>query len=291
MKRQAWEKYILIAMFIVTIVTINSCKITQPYKQPSDAVNKLYRDALNADTTNIATISWKQMFADTLLQSLVQEGINNNLDLKIAVARIKSAAANARQSKLQLLPAFDGNATATYQEVPSTEFGFPQAYLLQVTSSWEADVWGKLTSAKRAALASLLQSEAYKRAVQTQLVSDIVTNYYLLMAYDEQLRVTEKTVVNRGKDVETMKILKESNVVTGAAVVQSAANLYSVKITIPDLKENIHDTENAISLLLGKTPDTIFRTTLEQQNIITNLATGVPAQLLANRPDVQQAEY
>jgi NodT family efflux transporter outer membrane factor (OMF) lipoprotein len=231
------------------------------------------------------------MFSDTLLQSLVQEGINNNPDLKIAVARIKSAAANAKQSKLQLLPVFDANGTATYQEVPSTEFGFPQAYLLQVTSSWEADVWGKLASAKRAVLASLLQSEAYKRAVQTQLISDIVSNYYLLMAYDEQLQVTERTVINREKEVETMKILKESNVVTGAAVVQSAANLYSVKITIPDLKENIHDTENAISLLLGKTPDTIFRTTLEQQNIITNLATGVPAQLLANRPDVQQAEY
>jgi multidrug efflux system outer membrane protein len=292
MKRQAWEKYLWVAIFIVMIVTINSCKITQPYKQPSDSINnKSYRDASNTDTTNIATISWKEMFNDTLLQSLIQQGINNNPDLKIAVARIKSAAANAKQSKLQLLPAFDASATATYQEVPSTVFGFPQAYLLQVTSSWEADIWGKLTSAKRAALASLLQSEAYKRAVQTQLIADIVTNYYLLMAYDEQLQVTEKTVVNREKEVETMKALKESNVVTGAAVVQSEANLYSVKITIPDLKENIHDTENAISLLLGRTPDTVFRTTLQQQNIITNLATGVPAQLLANRPDVQQAEF
>ena len=127
--------------------------------------------------------------------------------------------------------------------------------------------------------------------MQTQLVSDIVSNYYLLMAYDQQLQITERTVENREKEVETMKILKESNVVTGAAVVQSAANLYSVKITIPDLKQNIRETENTISLLLGRTPDTIFRTTLDQQNIITNLATGVPAQLLANRPDVQQAEF
>jgi outer membrane protein, multidrug efflux system len=292
MKRQAWKKYILTGMFFVMIAMISSCKIIQPYKQPSDVVNnKLYRDSSNRDTTNIATISWKQMFSDTLLQSLIQEGINNNLDLKIAVARIKTAAANAKQSKLQLLPTLDADANATYQRVPDTQFGFPQSYLLDVTTSWEADIWGKLTSAKRTAFASLLQSEAYKRAVQTQLVSDIVTNYYLLMAYDQQLQITERTVDNREKEVETMKVLKESNVVTGAAVVQSAANLYSVKITIPDLKQNIHDTENVISLLLGKTPDTIFRTTLEQQNIITDLATGVPAQLLANRPDVQQAEF
>jgi len=292
MNRKAWEKYILTVGLTVLILMTNSCKITQPYRVPADATNnKLYRDAFITDTTNIANISWKQMFTDTLLQSMVQEGINNNLDLKIAVARIKGATANVKQSKLQLLPAFDATATATYQEVPSTVFGFPQAYLLEVTSSWEADVWGKLSSAKKAALASLLQSEAYKKAVQTQLVSDIVTNYYLLMAYDEQLRVTEKTVVNREREVETMKILKESNVVTGAAVVQSSANLYSVKITIPDLKQNIHDTENVISLLLGRTPDSIFRTSLEQQNITTNLATGVPAQLLANRPDVQEAEY
>jgi len=292
MKTQVWKRYSRTAIVIAMIVAINSCKVTQPYSQPSDANNnKLYRDASNADTSTIATISWKQMFTDTLLQSLVQDGINNNLDLKIAIARIKSAAANAKQSKLALLPEFDANGTASFQEVPATEFGFPQAYLLQVTTSWEADVWGKLTSAKRAALASLLQSEAYKRAVQTQLVSDIVTNYYLLMAYDKQLQITERTVENREKEVETMKILKESNVVTGAAVVQSAANLYSVKITIPDLKQNIRETENSLSVLLGKTPDTIFRTTLDQQNIITNLATGVPAQLLANRPDVQQAEF
>ncbi|HLY72226.1 MAG TPA: TolC family protein, partial [Puia sp.] len=271
MNRKAWEKYILTVGLTVLILMTNSCKITQPYRVPADATNnKLYRDAFITDTTNIANISWKQMFTDTLLQSMVQEGINNNLDLKIAVARIKGATANVKQSKLQLLPAFDATATATYQEVPSTVFGFPQAYLLEVTSSWEADVWGKLSSAKKAALASLLQSEAYKKAVQTQLVSDIVTNYYLLMAYDEQLRVTEKTVVNREREVETMKILKESNVVTGAAVVQSSANLYSVKITIPDLKQNIHDTENVISLLLGRTPDSIFRTSLEQQNITTN---------------------
>lgn len=292
MKIKANIRYRWFATVIVLVVIISSCKVTQPYKQPADATsNKLYRDTSNTDTANIAAISWKQMFTDTLLQALVQEGISNNLDLKVAAARIKSAAANFRQSKLAFLPAVDANASATFQRVPSTLFGFPESYSLQLTSSWEADVWGKLSSAKKAALAALLQSEAYKRAVQTQLVSDIATNYYLLLTYDAQLKITEKTVENRVKEVETIKILKESNVVTGAAVVQSAANRYSVEITIPDLKQSIRETENTLSILLGKNPDTILRSTIDQQTTLTNLATGVPAQLLANRPDVQQAEY
>jgi len=292
MKRKANTECRCFAIVIVLIVIISSCKVTQPYKQPADATNnKLYRDTLNTDTTNIGTISWKQMFGDTLLQLLIQEGISNNLDLKVAIARIKTAAANFKQSRLAFLPAVDANPSATFQRVPSTQFGFPEAYLLQLTSSWEADIWGKLSSAKRAALASLLQSEAYKRAVQTQLVSDIATDYYLLLAYDAQLQITERTVENRIKEVETMKLLKESNVVTGAAVVQSAANRYSVEITIPDLKQSIRETENELSILLGRNPDTILRSTIEEQRTNTNLATGVPAQLLANRPDVQQAEF
>jgi multidrug efflux system outer membrane protein len=292
MNRQAGINYGWSALLGVTWLVCWSCNITKPYSLPSGAAkNNLYRGATFTDTTSIATISWKQMFADTLLQSLVQEGIDSNLDLKIAIARIKTAAANFKQSKLAFLPVVDGNASATLQRVPPTEFGFPEAYLLQATSSWEADLWGKLKSAKKAALAALLQSDAYRRAVQTQLVSSIAADYYLLISYDEQLELTERTVDNRIKEVETMKQLKESNVVTGAAVVQSEANRYSVEVTIPDLKQNIRETENAISILLGRSPDTILRSSLKQEPVITGLATGVPARLLANRPDVQQAEY
>jgi multidrug efflux system outer membrane protein len=292
MERRMRRHFIWPAIFAVIVTVVASCKVVRPYSQPADATNnKLYRDSTTTDTTGIATISWRQMFSDTLLQSLIREGISNNPDLKVAVARIKSAAANARQSRLALLPYVDANASAAFQRVPSTQFGFPEAYQIYINSSWEADIWSKLNSARRAALASLLQSDAYRRAVQTQLVADIALNYYSLLAYDAQLEVTQRTVDNRMKEVETMKILKESDVVTGAAVVQSAANRYSVEITIPDLKQSIRETENQLSLLLGRNPNTVFRSTLERQDIITTLATGVPAQLLANRPDVQQAEY
>src|SRR5450755_2001928 len=126
MERLVWRRYTCTAIFVVMITMVTSCKVARPYSQPSDAArNNLYRDVSNADTTSIANISWKQMFSDTLLQALIREGISNNLDLKVAVARIKSAAANARQSRLALLPAVDANATATLQSVASTQFGFP----------------------------------------------------------------------------------------------------------------------------------------------------------------------
>ena len=292
MRKKNQEIYLSFAIIITVSIIIFSCKIVQPYKQPASAVpDSLYRSANNNDTNNIATISWKEMFSDTLLASIIQQGINNNLDLKIAVARMKSAAANFKQSKLAFLPSFDGNINGSYQKVPSTQFGFPEAYLIDIASTWEIDIWGKLSSAKKASLALLLASDAYKRAVQTQLIADLATNYYLLLSYDAQLEITLRTVENRKKEVETMKILKDANVVTGAAVVQSAANRYSVEITIPDLKQNIRETENTISILLGKNADTIFRSSLSKQVINTNLATGVPLQLLANRPDVQQAEF
>lgn len=277
-----------ILSFILLVTVGGACKVSQPYTAPQ-ADTTPYRGT-QGDTNNIASIPWRQMFSDPQLQTLIQQGIDNNLDLKVALARIKTAAANARQSRLALLPLVDANASAAFQRVPSTSFGFPETFQLYVNASWEADLWGKLSSTKRAALASLLQSDAYRRAVQTQLVADIATNYYLLLAYDEQLRITEQTVANRKEDVETMKTLKESDVVTGAAVVQSQANRYSAEIIIPDLKQNIRETENAISILLGKNADTVFRSTLQQQAVTTNLAAGVPLQLLANRPDVQQAE-
>lgn len=283
---------IFTALFAVVFM-VASCKVTQPYQQPSGmADNELYRGAKNtADTATIADLPWRQMFSDTLLQSLLQEGISNNPDLKIATARIKQAEANSAQSKASFLPALNANAVATTQKLPSAQVARSSNYEIYVASGWEADIWGKLRSAKRAALASLLQSNAYRRAVQTQLISDIATDYYLLMAYDAQLQVTLQTVANRKKDVETMIALKESDVVTSAAVVQSEANRYSAEVTIPDIKQNIRETENSMSLLLGRSPGSITRDSLVNEAVATDLKTGIPSQLLSNRPDVQEAEY
>ncbi|RYZ81140.1 MAG: TolC family protein, partial [Moraxellaceae bacterium] len=163
-------------------------------------------------------------------------------------------------------------------------------YQLGVSSVWEADIWGKLKSSKKAAFANLLQTEAAAKAVQTRLVADIASLYYLLLALDQQLQITQQTITNWDTTVQTMRYLKEAARVTEAAVVQSEAQRYAAEVTLPDLKQGIRETENALSILLSLPPDSIVRGNLQNQSVTTVLQTGVPAQLLANRPDVLQAE-
>lgn len=284
--------YKIVSIVMGATVVFSSCRVTQQYRQPvNEASTKLYRTEAAADTTSVGTVPWKQMFTDTLLQSLIEEGIRNSPDLQIAVARIKQADAAFRQSQLAFLPSLNATVSATTQKLADVQAGNAHIYQTYLSAGWEPDIWGRLKSSKRAALATLLQSDAYKREVQTQLVSSIATNYYALLAYDAQLQVTLQTADNRKQDVETMKTLKESDVVTGAAVVQSEANRYSAEVTIPDLKQSIRETENAISILIGRNPGSIARDSLSAQLTVTDLRTGLPVQLLANRPDVQEAEY
>jgi multidrug efflux system outer membrane protein len=181
--------------------------------------------------------------------------------------------------------------TTTTDQSSIVTGGAAHQYLLGLSSSWEADVWGKLRSTKRSYAATVLQSEAYRRVVQTQLIADIADNYYSLLALDAQLEITRQTVQNRIQDVEVMKLLLEGDVVTGAAVVQSEAQRYAAEVTIPDLQRSIREAENLLATLLGRTPGPIERGTLAGQDPAPPLLTGVPSQLLRNRPDVQQAEY
>ena len=278
-------------LLILVLLAITACKVTKPYNRAQNiAGNGLYRDTTITDTSTIANIPWRQFFADTTLQRLIEEGIHNNLDLGIAVARIHEAEANFRQSKEAFYPSLLANASGALQKTPGTPS--TRTYEAYLSSSWQVDIWGKLRSTKKAELAALFQSDAYRRDVQTQLVSSIAADYYSLQAYDQQLQITLATVENRKEDVTTTKALKDADVLTGAAVMQSQAGLYSVEVTIPDIRQNIRQTENAICLLLGRNPGAIPRDSLYQDTTVnTDLRIGLPVQLLANRPDVQEAEF
>lgn len=290
------KSYLIIG---IAVLSLTAC-VTKKYERPALNSNGLYRDNSSTDTTTIADLPWKTLFADPVLQSLIQQGLTENLDLKQAIERIKIAETTLQQSRAAFLPSLTGDLSVTDAKQSKAALNFPagvnintetQTYKAQLSTSWEADIWGRLSSAKRSAYASLLQTDAAKRAVQTQLIASIANSYYNLLALDKQLAITEQTVKIRETDVETMKSLKEGAVVNGAAVVQSEANLYAAQVTIPDLKRSIKETENALSVLLAKGPGAIERSNLDQQQPYTNLQTGVSAQLLQNRPDVQSAEF
>lgn len=291
-----------LAMLLLPTLFFCSC-VTKKYQQPGLAVpGVLYRSAGTTDSTTIANLPYKSLFADTILQGLIADALRENLDLKIAMQRMTEARENLQQSKAAFLPDLNAGATvarsklsAASQNLPpglvNTYPLFSTSYQANLSTSWEADIWGKLRSSKRSSLASFLQSDAARRVILTQLIADIANNYYQLLAYDEQLKITEQTVKNRRQDVTTIKALKESGMSNGAAVVQSEANRASAELLIPDIKQNIREIENRLSLLLGRVPGEIRRGSFAEQHPYENLQTGVPSLLMKNRPDVQQAEF
>ncbi|MCD0467161.1 efflux transporter outer membrane subunit [Flavobacterium sp. ENC] len=292
------NKYILL---VLAAAILSACSVTKKYERPASvSTEKLFRDETSADTTSLAAMPWQSVFKDAKLNALIQKGLDQNLNLKNAIENIIQAQATLRQSKLAYYPTLNLDANVTRNKQSEAGLNFPPGinintltttYKLGVSTSWEADIWGKLSSSKRAALATYLATDAAKQAVQTQLISDIANNYFLLLSLDKQLEITEKTLESRIKNVETIKSLKEGAIVTGAAVVQSEANRYAAEVLIPDLKQSIRETENALNILMGQGPGTIERGVLADQVIPENIKVGVSSQLLENRPDVRQAEF
>jgi len=291
------NKYIV----LVIAATLLSACVAKKYERPTTiSTDKLYRDQASADSTTIANMPWQSVFKDEKLNALIQKGLDQNINLKNAIENIVQARATLRQTKLAYYPNLEFDANATRNKQSKAALNFPAGinintltttYKLGLSTSWEADIWGKLSSSKRAALATYLSTDAAKQAVQTQLISDIANNYFLLLAYDKQLEITKSTLESRIKNVEVIKALKEGAIVTGASVVQSEANQHAAEVLIPDLKRSIRETENALNILLGQAPGPIERGTLGNQVVPEKLAIGLPAQLLENRPDVRQAEF
>ena len=286
-------KYIILIAGIAAIIT--SCSTPRHYKRGMVSTDKLFGDTVITDTTTLGNLPWRGLFTESRLQKLIQEGLDNNPDLQLAIQKVAEAEAYFSQSRAALLPSLSANGKGTYIRNPESIYpNGPRevnTYQISADASWEIDVWGKLRSSKRASYANLLASDAGRKAVQTRLISNIATAYYTLTGLDAKLAITRQTVKNNIDLVETFKVLKESGKVTGAAVVQTEAARYAAEVTIPDLEQQIREAENALCLLLGRTPGPIDRGKIEEQTLSPILKTGVPAQLLDNRPDVMQAEF
>lgn len=288
---------------VLLAVTLSSCIATKPYEEPDVATENLYPfEQVELDSTTLADMPWQEVFRDPRLRGLIEEALASNLELQSAIQQIRIAEANFYEGRMSMLPGLSAGGDVSYNEQSDNSVNFGEGldnvsipaseqYTVSLSSSWELDVWGKLTSAKKASFAALLQTEATRRAVQTTLIANVASTYYRLLALDEQLEITRQTVENRRQDVETVRSLKESDVVTGVSLQQSIANRYAAEVTIPELEQQITVQEHTLSILLGRAPGSINRTSLSEQHPIDSLATGVPAQLLRNRPDIIAAEY
>lgn len=271
------------------LVGLAGCQY-RTYERPEmPQTDSLYlRSTLSADTTSIADLSWKELFTDSLLQELIETGIENNTDLNIARLKVQEAEALLTASKLAYLPSFSLTPQGT---IKSVEGGSAtKTYNLAASADWEIDIFGRITNAKREAKAVLEQSEAYRQAVQTQLVATIANSYYTLLMLDKQLEISRSTAEIWADNLRVMKALKKAGQTTEMAVAQIEASKLAVDASLLSLQQQIIEMENSISSLLGDVPRQITRSTLDVQLFPDTLSIGVPLHLLQRRPDVRQSE-
>lgn len=289
-----------IVLLVGLSFVLTSCFVAKEYERPAlQETDALYRtDNLPTDSLSMAEVSWTTMFTDPYLKQYIAEGLQNNIDVRIALQQLVAAEAYAKQGKAGYFPSLSAGASITHQELSkNSQFGAFLAntstdqFDLTANLSWEADIWGKIRSNKRATQAAYLQTVAGHQAVKTQLISSIATAYYNLLALDTQLEITKQTILTRDSSVVTIRALKDAGQVTQVAVDQNIAQFNNAKALQVDLETAIFKMENTLSILLGKGPQEFKRSTLDIQVIDTDIRLGVPATLLSNRPDVMAAEY
>ncbi|WP_026810249.1 efflux transporter outer membrane subunit [Arenibacter latericius] len=289
-------KYLVIASMPVLLV---SCFSAKDYVQSDHAVidDSAFRtDQLSKDSLTIAEVSWRELFTDPILTQYIERGLDNNMDIRVALQQIVAAEAYLKQGKAGYYPTLSANGRYTHQELAKNSpmgalVGSSQdQYELTGSLAWEADIWGKIRSNMRASEASYLQTVAAHHAVKSRLIANIASVYYQLLTVDEQVAITKETIATRKNSLETSKVLKEAGSITQVAVKQTEAQLYTAEAILVDLNNQAYLLENTLSVLLGESPNAKDRTVLADQEISTELVVGVPTQLLSNRPDVMMAE-
>lgn len=276
---------------------LSSCHIYKSYDRPDDiSSSALYRDTasvndtLAADTANFGNLPWREVFTDPQLQALIEKGLENNSDIRTAALKVKEAEAPLLIAKMAYAPSLTLSPQGTVSSFDKS--AATKTYSLPVQAGWQIDLFGQLLNPKRYAKATLEQTKAYQQAVRTQIIASIANMYYTLLMLDRQLEISTSTAEILKKNTETMQAMKDAALynINGAGVEQSRAAYAQVLASLPEIRRSIRETENALSILLGETPQNIQRGVLEAQQLPSEFSVGVPLQLLSNRPDVKAAE-
>lgn len=284
------KQIIYIATASLLTLLVPGCGVYSTFQSSVDTevTDDLYKyiEASN-DTTNIALLSWRELFTDPYLQALIEQGLESNTDLNIAQLNVDQANIALTVARKAFLPSLNANIEGSLAGFNGST---TKTYSMSLSSSWEIDLFGKLRNAKQQSLAALEQSKAYKQAVQTQLIATIAGSYYSLLMLDEQLSISEQTQENWSKNIRVMEALKRAGRIDETSVLQSEASSVALTSSIVTINEQIAELENTISLLLTMPTHHIERGTIESVEFPSNLSIGVPLQLISNRPDVRMAE-
>ena len=236
----------------------------------------------------MGNLPWKEVFRDAKLQALIEEGLNNNVDVQAAALRVKEAKVMLTSAKLSYLPSINiaPQGTATSMD----DGNYVKAYTLPAVASWEFDLFGKILNSKRGQKVAYQKSQYSQQAVRSSIICGIANIYYSLLMLDRQVAITTETSDIYKENVRVMEAMKTAGMTTEAGVAQMRAASNQVDASLIDLKRQVRETENSLAILLGRAPQTIERTTLDEQVMPEKLMAGVPLQLLENRPDVKMAE-
>lgn len=268
------------------------CGIYNQYERPDlgrAETDSLYRPEAAPDTSSsIASLRWEELFTDPCLQSLIRRALTSNTDLQTAALRVKEAQTTLTSSKLAYLPSLQLDPQGALSSFDGSKA--QKTYTLGGSASWEVDLFGRLTNAKRRARAALLESEAYRQAMQTQVIATVADSYYTLLMLDEQVKVTTQTAESWREYVKALHALMNAGEADRATLSQAEASRLSAESSLLSLQRQVAEQENALCAFIGEVPRHIERSAQDRQQFPAHMSVGVPVELLSRRPDVRQAE-
>jgi NodT family efflux transporter outer membrane factor (OMF) lipoprotein len=287
--------------------TFSGCSLNTELSIPEQPIPASFSD--KSDSTSLANIDWRQYFSDALLLKLIDTAINNNPDLQIALQRIESSRSSVKLANAAMLPQVSlnvggavrkfglytmdgaGNATTEIRPGQIVPENLPDIYL-GLQSSWEIDVWGKLENQRKSAVSNYLSSIEATNFVISNLVADVAIYYNELLALDHELDIVQQTLQKQQEALEIIKLQKEAGRANELAVQQFHAQLLDTQVLENQVLQQINEAENQINFLLGRYPQPIERAkTVFFEAGPQVILSGIPSQLLTNRPDIREAEF
>ena len=280
------SKIILLGL---STLLLSSCGIYTKYKPVAEVPENLYGEHVELnDSNSIVSLSWKEFFTDSDLQQLIEHALAGNTDLQSAEWRIEEAKAALTSAKLAYLPSFMLTPQGGVSSFDHSKASW--SYTGVASASWEIDIFGKLSNAKRRSQAVYQQSLEYKQAVTSSLIANVANLYYTLLMLDAQYAISQETATAWEASVKTMRLMKEAGMSNEAAIAQAESNYLSVQTSVLELAQQINEIENTLSMLMGDVPGNIIRGSLKETALPEDLSVGVPLELLSLRPDVRSAE-
>jgi NodT family efflux transporter outer membrane factor (OMF) lipoprotein len=300
----------LLVLGLILTLAFSACKVSKDVATPQPQLPTDFQQsartttaATGTDSAGIAGLSWKDFFTDPALQQLIDSAMARNYDMQLAMKNIQSARLILGQSRLGYLPQVDLNVTgSTSRPSDNSLNGISLSQFLQgkkhiedynanVAVSWEADIWGKIRNQQSRALASYLQTEEARKAIQTDVVAGVSQGYYNLLMLDAQLAIAKRNLSLNDSTLQMIRLQFNAGQVTALGVQQSEAQEQVAAALIPQLEQELLLQENALSILAGQLPSSIVRnTTLDQVPVKEDISAGVPTAMVSRRPDVRSSE-